>query len=107
MRRRPTTKALPWPPATTALLGLYSVVTVAFWAYFLTRLLPFIVVHAGRYGRLAIEFGRTVLMAPRSLTWAIVKEFVTSTYVLLFAVLMLVRLVTAVLPKMRRPQKED
>ena len=98
MRRRPTTKALPWPPATTALLGLYSVVTVAFWAYFLTRLLPFIVVHAGRYGRLAIDFWRTLLTEPRSLTWATVKALVTSTYVLLFAALMLLRLAAAVLP---------
>lgn len=83
-------RPLPWPPAIGAALFAYSLVTFVFWGWLLWHLGPMIVDQAGRWGSLAVGlWGELLRGAP---TWGTVRGLFTSTFMLLFVLLMLARL---------------
>lgn len=88
--RRRTTRPLPWSPAVCASLALYSALAMTFWAWFLWHLIPALLTHCGRWLSFAEALGVELLaLAP---TWPSLRGFLTSSFMLLFVVMMLARL---------------
>lgn len=92
---------LPWTPLVTVVLGLYTAVTFCFWAWFLCVIAPGMVPRAAR----ALDFiARYAVELAASPAWPDAKrlrEVLTSAYVLLFAALMIGRLLRAALAAVR------
>jgi putative peptide zinc metalloprotease protein len=92
------TAALPWSPTVIAVLSVYSVVSVGFWAYFLGKLIPAFVNQVIRYPLLAFDLAQSLVNPPHAASQKSLHAFFLATYVLLFTGFFLWR---AVVPPLR------
>lgn len=93
-------KPLPWSPAITVTLSLYSVASFVFWGYFMWRMLPFLGAMGGEYASLSRTLLHALSEAPRAVERAVLMRFLASTYVLLFVVVLSLRLLRSLLVKL-------
>lgn len=94
-RRLPVTP-LPWPGAIIAAVVAYSVISFGFWVVVLRAVLPAIWAHGRHYAESLTLLGHALLVAPHRPSWALVREVLLTTYLLLFAVQMMRRLLRLV-----------
>jgi putative peptide zinc metalloprotease protein len=100
--RRQPVKPLPWPGRTTAIVAVYSVATVAFFGYFLYRVVPGIVAMAATYPARIGGLARDLLAPPHQLADGRLQSVAFSTYMLFGLTLALVGLLRPSLRSIRR-----
>jgi putative peptide zinc metalloprotease protein len=89
--------ALPWSPAVTIMLALYSALTISFWSWFVWKIAPPLVSHAMHATRVITMLVAQLASSPVWPDGGQLQEGLTAVYVLLLAVLMGWRLVRAVI----------
>jgi putative peptide zinc metalloprotease protein len=97
LRKRPM-PALPWSNTVLAVLLLYSVLSIAFWGWFLVRLSPMLEHHLREYPK---QIAALVASPPSQLLGAL-QSLAISTFMLLILGMMVVRLVRPVFNFLRR-----
>jgi putative peptide zinc metalloprotease protein len=95
---------LPWPRSVIAALAVYTPLSLAFWLFFLTRLVPALWQHSARLpGELARAIGALQGVAEGEASpWLAWKELGVSIFFLLISYWMLFRLLRAALDLLRR-----
>jgi putative peptide zinc metalloprotease protein len=95
LRGQPTPE-LPWPPSVVGWLGLYTVVSLAVWAYFLSRILPAAGHYVWEYPSMVAECVRNLLQGSQPLMKTL-QPFLVSTFILIVTLLMVQRLTRSLL----------
>ena len=97
-------EALPWPPWITAVLCLYTPLSIGFWLYFTWRLVPDVWQRALVYPEQVLTILRA-LVALQPPDWAMVQGVLVSTFLLLISGLMLRHLATRLVRGVQRRTK--
>ncbi|HSS50732.1 MAG TPA: hypothetical protein VLX28_17470 [Thermoanaerobaculia bacterium] len=101
LRGRPA-EPLPWTPTVLAALAVYTPLSFAFWGFFLWRLLPSIWKSTvGFPGHVEEIVG--LIARGGGVAWAPLQEIVVSTFFLLISYVMLGRLLSGLVGKLKSP----